>query len=401
MDRLVAVEKVIFHVDMDAFYAAVEQRDNPRLRGKPVIIGARPGTRGVVSACSYEARKYGVRSAMPVSEAFRKCPRGEFLPVRMDRYQEVSAVIMEIFCQYTPSVRQLSIDEAFLDMTGTERLFGPPPDSAKQIKDRVSSETECTLSIGVAANHYIAKLASDYDKPDGLYIVPPGKEVEFLDTLELKDLWGVGKKTLARMEELNITSIPKLRSFSKCLLESMFGKAAGEYLFTAVRGENPGVFSEEPKSKSVSNEITFPSDTRDKDVIHRVLLELSHQVMFRMMRHDYVSSTVHIKLRFENFITTTAQKTLRHHLHSAEEIYAVACEMMEKRWDGVVPIRLIGVGLGNVENESKIVQGELFEDPQDRQKRVEKAVLELKKKVPGGSVVKANLLGRKPRGKTN
>ncbi len=379
-------------MDMDAFYASVEERDNPSLRGKPVIIGARPGTRGVVSACSYEARKFGVRSAMPISEAYRRCPQGEFLPVRMARYQEVSAQIMDIFDDYTPVVRQLSVDEAFLDMTGTERLFGPPRATALAIKKKVREETKCTLSIGIAGNHYIAKLASEYDKPDGLWIVPPGQETAFLDSLQLKDLWGIGKKTLSRMEELNITTIPTLRSFSKGLLSSMFGKAAGEYLYEAVRGRNPGVFSEDPKSKSVSNEITFPTDTRDRDAICRVLLELSHQVMFRMIKHNYVSSTVHMKVRFEDFSTTTAQKSLRHHVHSAEEIYAIACELLESRWDGSALIRLIGVGLGNVENESAALQGELFEDRQDRQKRVEKTVFELRKKLPDDPVVKAKLL---------
>lgn len=390
--------KVIFHVDMDAFYAAVEQRDNPSLRGRPVIIGARPGSRGVVSACSYEARKFGVHSAMPISEAYRRCPEGVYLPVRMDRYQEVSSQIMEIFGNYTPEVRQLSVDEAFLDMTGTERLFGPPAEAARTIKQDVSVTTGCILSIGVASNHYIAKLASEFDKPDGLYIVYPGKEIEFLNKLKLKDLWGIGKKTLARMEELNITSIQKLRSFSKGLLETMFGKAAGEYLYRAVRGENPGVFGDEPKSRSVSNEITFSSDTRDRDAIRRVLLELSHQVMFRMMKHNFASSTVNVKIRFADFTTTTIQKTLRHHVNSAEEIYAIACELLEKRWNGSVELRLIGVGLGNVETEDSAVQGELFEDKQDKRKKVEKTVLALKKKMTGGAVVKANLLGRKPRG---
>ena len=395
------MDRVIFHVDMDAFYAAVEQRDNPNLKGKPVIIGARPGTRGVVSACSYEARKFGVHSAMPISEAYRKCPEGVYLPVRMSRYQEMSNQIMEIFGNYTPVVRQISVDEAFLDMTGTQRLFGPPRQAAVSMKREVREKTDCILSIGIAANHYIAKLASEFDKPDGLFIVPPGEEINFLDKLQLKDLWGIGNKTLSKMEELNITSIPKLRSFSQGLLKSMFGKAGGEYLFKAVRGENPGVFEEEPKSRSVSNEITFSDDTRDRDAVRRVLLELSHQVMFRMMKHKFTSSTVHMKIRFADFTTTTVQKTLRHHIHSAEEIYTIACELLEKRWNGSTPLRLIGVGLGNVEDEDSAVQGELFEDRKDKQKRVEKTVLELKKKMSENSVVKANLLGRKQRGKND
>ena len=254
---------VIFHVDMDAFYASVEQNDHPEYRGKPVIIGARPGTRGVVSACSYEARKFGVHSAMPISRAYRLCPKGIYLPVRMKRYQEVSARIMELFGDFTPVVRQISVDEAFLDMTGTRRLFGDPEEAARAIKERVRTETGCTISIGIASNHYVAKMASEYGKPDGLYRVEEGREEEFLDKLRLGDLWGVGGKTLERLEELNITTVSRLREFSEGILSSMLGKAAGAYLYSAARGRNPGVFSEEPKSRSISNEITFPEDTRD------------------------------------------------------------------------------------------------------------------------------------------
>ena len=354
--------KVIFHVDMDAFYAAVEQNDHPQHRGKPVVIGARPGTRGVVSACSYEARRYGIHSAMPISEAYRRCPHAVYLPVRMERYQKVSARIMEMFYDYTPEVHQISVDEAFLDMTGTERLFGPPEETAVKIKNRVREETGCTLSIGIADNHFLAKLASEADKPDGLFHVMPGREIEFLNTLKLKDLWGVGKKTLARMEELNITSIQKLRQFSKGSLETMFGKAAGTYLYEAVRGGNPGVFIMEPKSRSVSNEVTFGADTRDNDSIKRVLLELAHQVMFRLLKMSCVSKTVCLKVRFDDFTTTSAQKTLRHYLGSADEIYAVVLELLRQRWNGSRLIRLIGVGVSSVEEAGSAVQGELFED---------------------------------------
>jgi DNA polymerase-4 len=393
--------KVIFHVDMDAFYAAVEQNDHPEHRGKPVVIGALPGRRGVVSACSYEARRYGIHSAMPISEAYRRCPHAVYLPVRMERYQEVSAGIMEMFYDYTPEVHQISVDEAFLDMTGTERLFGPPDETAVKIKKRVREETGCTLSIGIAENHFLAKLASEADKPDGLFHVMAGREIEFLDTLQLKDLWGVGKKTLARMEELNITSIQKLRQFSKGSLETMFGKAAGTYLYEAVRGRNPGVFIMEPKNRSVSNEVTFGADTRDNDSIKRVLLELAHQVMFRLLKMNCVSKTVCLKVRFDDFTTTSVQKTLRHYLGSADEIYAVVLELLRQRWNGSRLIRLIGVGVSSVEEAGSAVQGELFEDEYDRRKKVEKAVLELGKKMPGKPVVKANLLKGNPRKNQN
>jgi len=189
---------------MDAFYASVEQADNPRYIGKPVIIGASPGQRGVVAACSYEARKYGVHSAMPVSQAYARCRDGVYLPVRMSRYQEVSRIIMSAFNDFTPEVTQISIDEAFLNMTGTDKLFGTPVETASKIKERIKSDTDLNISIGIAHNKFLAKLASDYKKPDGLYIVEKGKEIEFIDSLKLGDLWGLGKKTLARLENIGI-----------------------------------------------------------------------------------------------------------------------------------------------------------------------------------------------------
>jgi DNA polymerase IV len=385
---------VIFHVDMDAFYASVEQNDHPEYRGKPVIIGARPGTRGVVSACSYEAREFGVHSAMPISRAYRLCPKGVYLPVRMVRYGEVSARIMELFGDFTPVVRQISVDEAFLDMTGTRRLFGDPEEAARAIKERIRGETGCALSIGIASNHYVAKMASDYGKPDGLYRVEEGREEEFLDKLKLEDLWGVGGKTLERLEELNITTVPRLREFSQGILESMLGKAAGAYLYAAARGRNPGVFIEEPKSRSISNEITFPEDTRDSDAVERVLLELSHQVMFRMMKEGARAKTVFLKVRFDDFSTTTAQTTLRHAVSSAEEIYSLVKELLDKRWNRSRLVRLIGIGVSSVEGSAEPEQPELFEDRYDRKKRVEKTVLELRRKLPDESIVKASLLRR-------
>jgi DNA polymerase-4 len=215
---------------MDAFYASVEQRDNLKLVGKPVIIGASPGTRGVVSACSYEARVFGVHSAMPISEAVRKCPEGIFLPVRMGRYQEASSAVMEILSHYTPVMRQISVDEACLDMTGTERLFGPPLSAALRLKREVRDKTGLTLSIGIAPNRYLAKLASERDKPDGLWLVEEGKEVEFLDKMPLRSLWGVGKKTLARLTECNIITIKALRRYSLTVLRSMMGDGCGTFL---------------------------------------------------------------------------------------------------------------------------------------------------------------------------
>lgn len=388
---------VYFHVDMDAFYASVEQQDNPQYRGKPVIIGASPGQRGVVSACSYEARKYGVHSAMPISQAYRRCPGGIYLPVRMKRYQEVSKHIMRLFDGYTPRVQQISVDEAFLDMTGTERLFGPPRETAIKLKEEVKEKTGLTISIGVAGNKYLAKIASDLDKPDGLYIVEPGKEEEFMLSLPLKKIWGIGEKTLERLEELNITTTETLKSFSKALLVSMLGRGAGEYLYHSVRGKDPGIFREEPQSRSVSNEITFLEDTNDRDSVLGVLLELSHQVMFRLMAEQLKARTVYIKIRFEDFTTTTAQTTLEHYLSSGEELYEVALTLLDKRWNHSTPLRLIGVGASSIEEGHVPTQQELFEDQYCRQRMVESAVFDLGRKLAETPIMKASLLKKEKR----
>lgn len=389
---------MIFHVDLDAFYASVEQHDNPEYRGKPVIIGARPGTRGVVSACSYEAREFGIHSAMPISRAYRRCPRGIYLPPRMERYGQVSREIMALFEDYSPKIQQISIDEAFIDMTGTERLFGTAKGTALRLKEQVLEISGLTISVGVAPNRYLAKMASEFDKPDGLWVVEPGKETEFLDKLQLKDIWGIGKKTLERLSECNITSVSSLRSFAQGALKTMFGQAAGSYLYKAVRGDDPGIHREAPKSRSISSETTFPADTRDKNTINRALLELSHQVMFRMLNERFKTKTICLKLRSADFSTTTAQTTLRHYVGSAEEVFEEVKHLLEKRWNGSELIRLIGVGLSSLEEENEPHQPELFEDRYDKKKKVEQAVLGIKNRMSTGSIVKGSLLRKKKEG---
>lgn len=390
-------EPVFFHIDLDAFYAAVEQRDNADYRGRPVIIGALPGHRGVVSACSYEARKYGIHSAMPISQAYRLCRNGVYLVPRMKLYQQVSKQVMEIFKGFSPTVHQISIDEATLDMTGTRRLLGIPEDVGRRIKEVAKKQSGLTLSIGIAPNRYLAKLASEFDKPDGLCRVLNGQEEQFLDQLELKALWGLGKKTLERMEDLNITTVQTLRSFPEGLLQAMLGKAAGTYLYRVCRGIDPGIYSLGPRSHSISSEMTFGKDTKDREGINRVLLDLSHQIMFRAIGEDFKSKTIHLKVRFSDFSTTTVQTTLRHYVSSAEEIYDTALRLLDKRWQGGELIRLIGLGLTALENTAQPEQNELFEDPYDKKKKVEEAVFSYHKSKKGANIVKASLLNKRMR----
>jgi len=392
--------RIIFHIDIDAFYASVEQIDNPSLKGKPIIVGAKPGGRGVVSTCSYEARKYGIKSAMPISQAYRLCPQGIYLPVRMSRYLEVSKIVMLILRDYTPFFQQISVDEAFLDMTGTRRLFGPPKDLAGKIKKRVYNDTGLTISIGVAPNRYIAKLASEYGKPDGLCIVEKGKEEEFIDKLELKDLWGLGKKTHNRLKELNITTIDKLRAYPLPLLSSILGIATGNYLYNAVRGREVDIHQQETKSHSISSETTFQEDRRDLPGIKRTIMELSHEVMFRLLNDKYRSKTVVLKLRYADFTTVNIQKSLKHWVSSAEEFYGISLELLRKKWDKSRALRLIGVGLANLVPKKDTEQQELFGDINDKKRKVEETVTEIKKKIGKVTLTKASLLKYKNNGKT-
>lgn len=387
--------RTIFHVDLDAFYASVEQQDNPSLKGKPVIVGPQPGNRGVVSACSYEARRFGIHSGMPVSRAARLCPQGIFRPVRMKRYLEISEEIMKELADITPVFQQISIDEAFLDLSGTERLFGPALQVGRMIKERIADRFGLTLSIGIAANKFLAKLASEYEKPDGLFQVT--EPIEFLDRLSLKDIWGIGEKTLDRLAELNITSIQKLRSFSRDILCSMMGVAGGRYLYLAARGMDPGIYSDHPRSHSISSERTFARDKKDRTAINKTLLELSQQIMHRLIVGGWQANTAVLKVRYEDFTTTTIQKTLKHYLTSSDELYRVALELLRKKWNGSTPIRLLGVGTTQLLRPGSLEQGELFEDRDLKRRKVEQAVTELKEKMKGLKLTKASLLETKDR----
>jgi len=388
------MENIFFCADMDAFYASVEQHDNPDYAGKPLIVGGIEGHRGVVSACSYEARRYGVHSAMPSSTAHKLCPNGIFVPVRMERYKEVSDHIMEIFTRYAPEVIQNSIDEAFLDLTGTDRLMGPPLEVAAKIKACVKEETGLTVSIGIGCNRYLAKLASDYRKPDGLYQVEKGKEIEFIDSIPLKKLWGIGKSTYTRLESSGITSAAQIRSLSDTVLEGMFGKGAAEFLKAISRGEDPGICSTEHKSRSISNEITFDQDVGDYAVLRETLLGLSHQILFRLLEKGWSSKTLALKLRLDNFSTSTIQMTQETAFTSAEEVFQASLVLLQKKWDRRRNIRLIGLGFQNADTAGE-TQLQLFDEIHEKQNKVEKAVLELNSRFQDNQVVKAALL-KKP-----
>ena len=388
------MESVFFCADMDAFFASVEQHDNPEYKGKPLIVGGIEGHRGVVSACSYEARKFGVHSAMPASTARKLCPNGIFVPVRMKRYKEVSDHIMEIFTRFAPEVIQNSIDEAFLDLTGTEKLMGPPAEVAAKIKACVKEETGLTVSIGIGGNRYLAKLASDYRKPDGLYQVESGKEIEFIDSIPLKKLWGIGKSTWTHLEKSGIATAAQIRNLSDNMLEGMFGKGAAEFLKAIARGQDPGICAAEPKSRSISNETTFDQDVGDYAVLKDTLLWLSHHILFRLLEKGWSSKTLALKLRLDNFSTSTIQMTQENAFTSAEEVFQASLILLQKKWDRRHSVRLIGLGFQNADT-SGTGQPSLFEDIHEKQNKVEKAVLKLNNRYKGNQVIKAALL-KKP-----
>ena len=395
------VPAVVFHVDLDAFYASVEKLDDPTLEGKPVIVGAAPGHRGVVSACSYEARRFGIHSAMPISQAYRRCPQGVYLPVRMERYVQISRRVMGLLAGYTPHLQQISVDEAFLDMTGTERLFGPPRETGARLRAEVRERVGLAISVGIGPNKYVAKLATNAGKPDGLVEVRPQEVESFLDGVALKDHWGIGEKTLQRLTELNISSVRQLRGLPQPELARLLGPGASSFLSSIARGTDPGIFSEQPQSRSLSSETTFEKDRKDRTGIERILLELCHQVMFRMIEEGWKSKTVALKLRFHDFTTVSAQKTLKHWVSSAEELAAVARELLSSRWQGGVPIRLVGIGLSNLSPVDAQDQLELFSDEFSKQKKVEEAVFRLRRKMGDVALTKASLMDLRRRRPTS
>jgi DNA polymerase IV len=296
--------RTIIHVDMDAFYASVEQRDRPDTRGRPVIVGADPRGRGVVSAASYEARRFGVHSAMPISRAFRLCPQGVFLPVDMDKYAAVSREIMGILTGFTPLVEPVSIDEAFLDVTASRALHGDGPAIAREIKATIKARVGLAASVGVASNMFVAKVASDVEKPDGLVVVPFGQEAEFLGPLPVSRLWGVGKVMGSELEAMGIRTIGQLARIPAAHLIARFGQH-GPDLLDLARGLDQRAVEPDAAPKSMGAEETFGKDTRDLELLRATLREQSERIARELRAEHYAGRTVTLKLRFADFSTIT------------------------------------------------------------------------------------------------
>ena len=358
--------RTILHVDLDAFFAAVEQRDRPELRGRPVIVGGSdPTQRGVVSAASYEARAFGVHSAMPLRTAYRLCPHGVFLPVNGRKYQAASREVMAILRRFTPQVQPISIDEAFLDVTASRALFGDGETIARVIKRTVHEEVGLTASVGVAATKLVAKIGSDLRKPDGLVVVPPGEEAAFLAPLPISRLWGVGEKTAAVLREFGVQTIGDLAALPPDALERRFGKH-GAALVERAHGIDADPVATGDPAKSIGHEHTFGRDTADREVIERTLLGMADGVAWRLRAAGLKAATITLKLRDSSFATITRQVTLDVPGDLTEPIYEAALVLLRRELHGQ-RIRLVGVTASNFRDREQLELFGAAEDPKRHQ----------------------------------
>lgn len=384
----IVTERTILHVDLDAFFAAVEQRDRPELRGRPVIVGGDPRGRGVVSAASYEARRYGVRSAMSLAEALRRCPDGVFLPVDGRRYQAASRDVMAVLRRFTPQVEPISIDEAFLDVTGSMALFGDGAVIAGRIKSAVRDEVGLTASVGVASTKLVAKIASDLRKPDGLVVVAPGDEAAFLAPLAIGRLWGVGEKTAAVLAEYGVRTIGDLAEMAPDVLVRRFGKH-GASLASRARGVDDDPVHEGEPAKSVGHEHTFDHDTSDPEVIERTLLAMAEGVSGRLRSAGVRASTITVKIRDSSFRTFTRQRTLAEPTDLTEPIFATALALARPEVRGL-RVRLLGVSASNLGEREQLG---LFATEDPRRRRAIEAADAVRRRYGSDAVTRGRLVG--------
>jgi DNA polymerase IV len=359
--------RMIFHVDMDAFYASVEQLEDPALRGKPVIVGGFGSLRGVVSSASYEARVFGVHSAMPVAQARKRCPHGIFVAGRHGLYGEYSRRIMDALSEFTPILEQVSVDEGFLDMTGTQGLFGAAEISGRAIKDAVRAKTGLTASLGAAENKFLAKLASDARKPDGLVVVRPGEAQAFLDPLPVDRLWGVGKKTVQDLHRVGLYTIAQLRTQSVESLAAQFGENFARHVHALAHGRDERELVTDWEEKSISHECTFERDAADPEFLGGVLLELSERVARRARKDGRSGRTVTFVWRNPDFTRHSHARSLADPTDSSQAIYAAALDLFREAAGPAAAgraarkFRLIGVRLSNFSKDSQ--QLSLFQRP--------------------------------------
>ena len=384
---------MILHVDMDAFYASVEQLDNPALRGRPVIVGG-TSNRGVVAAASYESRRFGVRSAMPIVEARRLCPQGVFVRPRMARYQELSHAVMDLLREITALVEPVSIDEAYLDLAGTERLHGLPVELARNLKARIRERVQLTASVGIAPNRFLAKIASDLHKPDGLTLVLPEQVPEFIDRLPIAKVPGVGPKTQAKVAALGIRFLGDVRRFPAPTLESVFG-AYGARLLELAHGIDPTPVAPGAPAKSISCECTLEADTREREALKRLLLEQADEVAAGLRHEGVQARTAVLKIKYGDFELLTRRVTFAPPTQSSKVLYRHAARLLE-----ALPlakaVRLVGLGATGFTRADAPRQQELFAADartQDGWEKVDRTVERIKGRFGDGVICRAALKG--------
>ena len=360
-----AEPRCILHVDMDAFFASVEQRDRPELRDRPVLVGG-VGARGVVAAASYEARAFGVRSAMPMGEARRRCPEAVVLAARHGRYAEVSREVFAIFRRYTPLVEGLSLDEAFLDVTASRALFGDGEAIARAIKQTIADELGLRASAGVAPNKFLAKIASDLDKPNGLVVVDAARIAAFLHPLPIERMWGVGPKAAARLHAADLRTLGDLARADPAHLRALLG-AWGETVSALARGKDERPVEAEREAKSVGGEETFENDISECVELERRLLRQCARVAARLSQQHLRGSCVSVKIKTADFKTRTRQRRLPQSVYDTDTLYAAARDLLGRFNLGPTPLRLIGVSVSDLRAGA---QGELFTDAQQRKREV-------------------------------
>jgi len=389
---------MIIHADMDAFYASVEIRDAPHLADKPVVVAGSAESRGVVSAANYVARRYNVRSAMPTKTALKLCPQLIILPGRISKYVEVSRQIHDIFARYTPVIEPLSLDEAFLDVTDSERLFGSALNIATAIKQNVREELKLVVSVGVASNKFIAKIASDIKKPDGLVVVAPGQEQAFLDPLPVSRIWGIGKQTNAALAKYGIETIAQLRSYPLSFLAQQFGKQGG-HIWDLAHGRDPRRVTPDREAKSISHERTFAEDIQSREILLQQLSDLCEQVAWRLRHENLRARGVQLKIRFADFSLITRARRLGQASNSTDLLWHCAKQLFvkeEKNWRQA--IRLIGIGATELieQQQADALQSDLFDSNVSKQ-AIDKVSDEIREKLGAGSIKRASSIQRHPK----
>lgn len=381
--------RVIMHIDMDAFFASIEQRNNPSLRGKPVVVGGTPFGRGVVAAASYEARKFGIHSAMPAAEAYRRCKEAIFVHGDFSSYHHASHLIEEILLQFSPAVQMISVDEAFLDATGTDKIHGSPVEMAMKIKYAVRENVGITCTVGIGPNKLLAKLGSGLNKPDGLTVIEPDQIESKVFPLSVDHLWGVGPVTYDHLIRHGVKTIGDLAELNHSSIKSLLGDH-GTTLAARARGDDDRAVPDHDEvhfEKSISHETTLGQNTHDPDHLHSIMAWLTEKVVIRLYRGEWKARTVGIRVRYPDFKTITRDKTLAHPTVDYSEILSTAASLVPTQQIVNRGVRLIGIRTSNLIHSSELAQLELFNDKQRRQEDLDKSVYSLRAKF-GDKIIK-------------